>query len=180
METKKVKVVSKKVGRPKGSKNKLRDEHGNLLSKSELIRKHKVTFPNAKPRDIAAKYGVASKFVNQVLWAWRKRNKDIPTITKLAEVRKKHVDEHMQLTHVATSNRTVKITKADMVNHPPHYKVGGMETIDFIEAKKLSYNLGNVLKYITRADHKGNQLEDLQKARWYLDREITRVTPPLP
>ncbi len=60
----------------------------------------------------------------------------------------------------------------DPVNHPSHYTQGGIETIDFIEAKKLNYNLGNVVKYITRADHKGNRIEDLQKAKWYLEREI--------
>lgn len=63
----------------------------------------------------------------------------------------------------------------DPVNHPEHYKVGGIETIDFIEAKQLNYNLGNAVKYITRADRKGNQLQDLQKAQWYLAREIDRV-----
>jgi len=63
--------------------------------------------------------------------------------------------------------------RADVVNHPPHYKVGGIETIDFIEAKGLDYNLGNVVKYVTRADHKGNKLQDLEKARWYLDRAIS-------
>jgi hypothetical protein len=61
------------------------------------------------------------------------------------------------------------------VNHPAHYKVGGIETIDFIEAKKLGYNLGNVVKYITRSDHKGNRLQDLRKAQWYLEREIWNV-----
>ena len=61
----------------------------------------------------------------------------------------------------------------DNVNSPDHYKVGGIETIDFIEAKGLNYNLGNVIKYITRADHKANRLEDLQKAAWYLSREIS-------
>jgi hypothetical protein len=61
---------------------------------------------------------------------------------------------------------------ADPVNHPAHYKVGGIETIDFIEAKKLNYNLGNAVKYVTRADHKGNRREDLEKARWYINREI--------
>jgi hypothetical protein len=60
----------------------------------------------------------------------------------------------------------------DLVNQPPHYTVGGIETIDFIEAKKLNYNLGNVIKYLTRADHKGSKLEDLRKAQWYLTREI--------
>jgi len=64
--------------------------------------------------------------------------------------------------------------KADNVNHPAHYKVGGLETIDFIEAKGLGYNLGNVVKYITRAAHKGNASEDLAKARWYLNREIAK------
>ena len=62
--------------------------------------------------------------------------------------------------------------KPDAVNHPAHYKVGGIETIDFIEAKALSYHLGNAVKYITRADHKGNRLQDLRKAQWYLEREI--------
>lgn len=63
----------------------------------------------------------------------------------------------------------------DMVNHPRHYKFGGIETIDFIEAKHLTYNLGNVVKYVSRADHKGNRLEDLKKARFYLDREINQA-----
>lgn len=65
--------------------------------------------------------------------------------------------------------------KADPVNHPAHYKVGGIETIDFIEAKALGYHLGNAVKYITRADHKGNRLQDLQKAKWYIDRAIEKA-----
>ena len=63
----------------------------------------------------------------------------------------------------------------ETVNHPPHYKVGGIETIDFIEAKGLDYCLGNVVKYITRADHKGNKKEDLLKAQWYLTRAISKI-----
>ena len=69
----------------------------------------------------------------------------------------------------------VATPKADNVNHPPHYKQGGIETIDFIEAKQLNYHLGNVIKYVTRADHKGNKVEDLKKARWYLNREISKL-----
>jgi hypothetical protein len=65
---------------------------------------------------------------------------------------------------------------ADNVNHPAHYKVGGIETIDFIEAKQLSYHLGNVVKYIARADSKGNRKEDLLKAQWYLNREIANLS----
>ena len=63
----------------------------------------------------------------------------------------------------------------DPVEHPAHYKVGGIETIDFIEAKKLNYNIGTVVKYLTRADYKGNKLEDLRKAQWYLTREISTL-----
>lgn len=60
----------------------------------------------------------------------------------------------------------------DEVNRPAHYTDGGIETIDFIEAKKLGFNLGNAIKYISRAGKKGNRLQDLQKAQWYLTREI--------
>ena len=70
---------------------------------------------------------------------------------------------------------TMEEPKADPVNHPAHYKVGGIETIDFIEAKALGYHLGNAVKYITRADHKGNRLQDLQKAKWYIDRAIEKA-----
>lgn len=61
---------------------------------------------------------------------------------------------------------------ADLVNRPPHYTKGGIEVIDFIEAKKLGYNLGNVVKYVSRVDDKDDPLENLRKAEWYLKREI--------
>lgn len=65
----------------------------------------------------------------------------------------------------------------DLVNHPPHYKTGGIETIDFIEAKGLGYHLGNVVKYVSRAGKKdGNSLlQDLEKAQWYLQRAINNA-----
>ncbi len=62
----------------------------------------------------------------------------------------------------------------EQVDHPAHY--GGAdapyEAIKVIEAWKLGFNLGNAVKYIARAEHKGATVEDLEKARWYLDREI--------
>ena len=65
----------------------------------------------------------------------------------------------------------------DMVNHPSHYTVGGVETLDVIEAKLSQsefqgYCLGNILKYLMRAGYKGKQLEDLKKAQFYLNRMI--------
>ena len=62
----------------------------------------------------------------------------------------------------------------DPVNSPPHYTNGGIETIDFIEAKDLNYRLGNVVKYVSRAGKKDSDpVQDLEKAAWYLQREIT-------
>ena len=62
----------------------------------------------------------------------------------------------------------------DAVNHPSHYTDGGIETIDFIEAKKLPYHLGNAVKYISRAGKKDQNktIEDLQKSVWYIERYI--------
>ena len=60
----------------------------------------------------------------------------------------------------------------DAVNHPPHYTTGKIEVIDFIEDQQLGYHLGNVVKYIARAKHKGDYLENLKKAQWYLNREV--------
>jgi hypothetical protein len=66
----------------------------------------------------------------------------------------------------------------DPVNHPQHYTFSQIEVIDAIEAWKLGYHLGNVIKYVARAQHKGKYLEDLKKAQWYLQREIERVENP--
>jgi hypothetical protein len=69
----------------------------------------------------------------------------------------------------------VKVVEEDVINHPSHYTRGKIEVIDFIEDQQLPYHLGNVIKYIARAGYKGDKLEDLKKARWYLDRYINGV-----
>lgn len=69
---------------------------------------------------------------------------------------------------------------SNSVDHPPHY--GGQdnpyEAIKVIEAWGLGFHLGNVVKYLSRAGKKGAALEDLKKARWYLDRAIARAEGP--
>jgi hypothetical protein len=64
----------------------------------------------------------------------------------------------------------------EAIEHPEHYGGAGdtYEAIKVIEAWDLNFRLGNVLKYIARVDKKGNGLDDLKKARWYLEREIGR------
>lgn len=66
----------------------------------------------------------------------------------------------------------------DNVNHPSHYTDGKIEVIDFIEQKNLNFHRGNAVKYIARAGKKDpkKEVEDLRKAVWYLNREITRLT----
>lgn len=64
----------------------------------------------------------------------------------------------------------------DIISHPAHY-TQGIECMDYIESHKLNYARGNIIKYVTRAGLKdvAKEVEDLEKARWYLDREIERV-----
>jgi hypothetical protein len=62
----------------------------------------------------------------------------------------------------------------DPINSPSHYTFSELEPIEAIEAWGLGYHLGNVVKYVVRADHKGASLQDLRKAAWYLNREIQR------
>src|SRR4029077_561259 len=66
------------------------------------------------------------------------------------------------------------VTMSDLVNHPPHYTAhpSGVECITITE--HMSLNVGNAVKYLWRADEKGNALEDLMKAAWYVNREIAR------
>lgn len=63
----------------------------------------------------------------------------------------------------------------DNVNHPEHYNQFKFEAIDVIEDWQLNFNLGCVVKYIARADFKGNKKQDLEKALWYLTRELERI-----
>mgnify|MGYP006267888567 CR=1 FL=1 len=83
---------------------------------------------------------------------------------------------HDPATITGNYNRPPPRKEEDVVNHPKHYTHGGVETIDFILAKQLGFCLGNVVKYVSRAGVKThNPLEDLKKARWYLNKEIERL-----
>ena len=64
----------------------------------------------------------------------------------------------------------------EMVDHPTHYNRGKYEAIDVIEDWQMNFNLGNALKYLSRAGHKDDIVQDLKKAKWYIDREIQRLS----
>lgn len=135
-------------------------------STNQLIREYLTKHPNAAPKDVALKLNCNPQYVYVVRSMLRKEAKN-------AEV---------AITPVPTEAPVpVEVPQAtpflmDLINKPPHYTDGGIETIDFIEAKGLDYNLGNVVKYVSRAGKKGDALHDLKKARWYLDRAIEKHT----
>jgi len=61
------------------------------------------------------------------------------------------------------------------VDHPEHYNKGSIEAINIIEDWDLNFSVGNVIKYMLRAPHKGDEINDLEKAKWYLERHIENV-----
>ena len=149
------------------------------VSLANKIRAYKLNNPKAMPKDIAAALGIPVARIYATNNYDQKRAKKLKAKKKAARASLVNLVPPTLRGKFLNATQSVDIDartpKADNVNHPAHYKVGGIETIDFIEAKKLNYNLGNVVKYITRADHKGNTQEDLLKARWYLNREIAKL-----
>jgi len=146
------------------------------ITKSQKIRDYFTNNPGKRVPEVAKELGLKYQFVYVV-----KRTMDKNMYKKAAEAinnKRGPVTPIMaDLTQHKDGSITEKITmyepKSDPVNHPAHYKVGGIETIDFIEAKRLNYNMGNAVKYITRADHKGTRKQDIEKAIWYLNRELS-------
>jgi len=64
----------------------------------------------------------------------------------------------------------------DPIHRPAHYTFSAIEPIEVVETWQLGFHLGNVVKYIARAGRKDQQLQDLRKAQWYLNREIERLS----
>ena len=159
--------------------NKMEKQMRKKLNKSVKVIRYIKKNPNAKAKEVAQAVGVPPQSVYQIAYRIRKQMREgmakvqMTALTPKAAAPK--VSKGKKVIAVSTSNKPL-MTKADMVNHPPHYKAGGIETIDFIEAKNLGYHLGNVVKYVSRADLKGAKLEDLQKAKWYLDRAISNLS----
>jgi hypothetical protein len=137
------------------------------ITQAQKIRDYFAKHPNKTVSEVAKAMGVEYQIAYMT-----KRTMD----KKKAELKKHNSIEKAMEIEIPI---TMEEPESDPVNHPAHYKVGGIETIDFIEAKGLNYHLGNVVKYIARADHKGDRLENLEKARWYLDREIGNLSEKL-
>jgi hypothetical protein len=151
------------------------------LTNTEKVLRYVRSNPKAKAKEVAIATGVKVTSVYQIIHKSKKdqaltMSASPAVLLKYPPKREKLRMASAPLTEIARDGQ-VRFVKElrDNVNHPPHYKAGGIETIDFIEAKSLNYNLGNVIKYITRSDLKGRKLEDLKKAQWYLNREVATL-----
>jgi hypothetical protein len=137
------------------------------VNKSEQIRK---LYDEGKTvKEIKAKLKCSHALIAVVLRNYKnktKKSKIVKAVTEMKQV--------LDVIEMRRPKHRLQATEIDPVNHPPHYKAGGFETIDFIEAKDLNYRLGNVVKYVSRAGKKSSDpVQDLEKAAWYLQREIT-------
>lgn len=93
---------------------------------------------------------------------------DLPASTQPTNEKQSYLDYLAE--QVLASQKTALASNPQA--HPKHYNTGKYEVIDVIEDWKLGFNLGNVVKYVGRADHKGAAASDLYKALFYLNREI--------
>lgn len=145
------------------------------VNKSEVIRK--LHDEGNTVKEIKAKTKYSDGLVRLVIRNYKKKLKKSKVI--------KAVTEMKQALDVIEKKPTKLITQPqfaqaalDLINNPPHYKVGGVDFLDYAEAKGLTENayLFNVVKYVSRAGKKlgADPVQDLQKAEFYLKREIER------
>ena len=125
------------------------------------------------PAEIVRKTGLSKSYVYKICSDYKNKPKSKP---KAKTIVLSESELRLAASLAMARGEKIRMQPADdMVNSPPHYTAGGIETIDFIEAKELNYHLGNVVKYITRSGHKGDKLKDLEKAQWYLNRAINNL-----
>lgn len=137
---------------------------------SKRIRAYIKQHPTARPAHVAKELGVSPQAVYSVRYEENKKKK-VRQKKVIAAVFDKTMRASAEIVTKldAGANGTSAV---DMVNHPPHYKVGGIETIQFIKAKLskeeyVGYLRGNVLKYASRLGAKSNAPEDAGKMAWY-------------
>jgi len=142
-----------------------------VSKKSQKLNNYLVDNPNAKASAIAKLFKVTVQSVYQR----KAKLKSAAPKGKIVFAKRGRRPRQTPSTLAPNAVASMALYADDKVNSPSHYKVGGIETIDFIEAKQLGYHLGNVIKYISRADHKDDKLENLKKAQWYLNRIVSNL-----
>jgi len=137
------------------------------MSKAKQI--IELTEQGLKPKEIAKRTRAKISYVYFVRKEVKKGGKKKPS---------KIINAVLQLKNELDAYDKYKTKNTDLVNNPPHYTAGGIDFIDFAEAKGLTENayLFNVVKYVVRAGKKADvdPVQDLEKAEYYLKREIAR------
>jgi len=171
------------------------------LTAASKVRAFLKTNPNAKPTEVTAATGVKLNDVYSTLWRdnAKTRAKKNNWETETLAVATTDSPMHITMEEPNVDGDIIKLgdvvgglvltdmgngkarwirqeePKVDMVNSPPHYKVGGIEVIDFIKAKLTpdefrGYLQGNILKYSSRVGYKGDAAEDVGKLIWYANK----------
>ena len=165
------------------------------MNKSDRIRR--LLAKGLSVSEIAKQVKVNSNYVHTIKWLDKKKKKEAapPKKAQFKSPRSKLIQSVFQtVKDIESIKKPTKLIvqpqykdpamkllaeleaaekKLDLVNKPPHYTGGGVETLDFIEAKDLNYRLGNVVKYVVRCGKKNTDpVQDLEKAMFYLKREI--------
>ena len=143
------------------------------LTAAARVRAFIKTNPEAKPPEVAAATGVKLTDVHNTLW--RDRTAGVPKRRYKTRAKKNNWETIAVVTTDTPMHITMEEPKVDMVNSPPHYKVGGIEVIDFIKAKLTpdefrGYLQGNILQYSSRVGYKGDASEDVGKLIWYANK----------
>lgn len=138
------------------------------MTKADKIRRYLAKGTSVS--EIAKRLGVSKNYVHVQRWKAHKKAQEDAAVKPEAK-RKPGRPKKEKVEALIPGSVPLP---ADLVNHPPHYTAGGIETLDFIEAKDLNFRLGNAVKYIARAGKKvgGDPVQDLEKAAFYLKREI--------
>jgi hypothetical protein len=159
-------------------------------SKANKVMKYVAKHPNAKPIETAKATGVDVSYVYIVMSkAKAKAKAESDLAFQISQGRSKlrmgRPPMRMQTIAMGISDRSVmgrlvNTHAKDDVNHPEHYTFGGIETIDYMEAKSTKEEFTGhlrltALKYLSRANNKGDAVKDLKKAQWYLNKLVSTL-----
>ena len=160
-------------------------------SMAHKVRGYRKLHPQATAMEVAKELGIAVSVVHSTMWRDKKFGTPKRTYKKQAKTFVLNPQQVAAMQKIpegkwtpiamVSSNTSMELPitmeepKVDVVNHPPHYKIGGIEVIDFIKAKLTpeefrGYLKGNVLKYTSRAGHKDDVTQDIGKLVWYANK----------
>jgi hypothetical protein len=152
-----------------------------MINVSEKIREGLVANPALPITKLAKKLRVKPSYIYQIKWQMKQKRKklngsktnghDISELSSLPTIGSARTSTEHERDSLVTLESKQSHDDTPLYSAP--YLKGGIDTLDFIEAKSLSYGLGRAVKYITKAEHEG-AVKNLTIAKFYIDREIAK------